>query len=755
MLGRFCSATRICLVAVLTACTVVGLMPGAVATAASAASPPAAPPWTIQSSPSGTIPNGHIDSVSCSSARACTGVGSYVNRTDITVTLAEDWNGTSWHHQATPTPPAPPAGGFFSIAPALTGVSCPSANFCEAVGRYGQGAQVFSLADVWNGRSWQQQVAPNPPGAQAAELFGVSCASRTFCEAVGTYSNSSGLSLPLAEQWNGRSWSPQSPPDPPGLPVTTITTLTGVSCVSPTFCEAIGELPAFPTMTNPPPFAEVWDGTSWQLQSLPASATQNLGQVSCASVTFCEAVGPATGAGSATGAVWNGTSWATQAIPSPAGAAFSNLTGVSCTSSTFCETVGTYTDSSAASFSWAAAWNGSSWTVQSVPGQPGAALTNLSAVSCSSATGCEAGGFFQQSSQPSCSTPGCPSFQHSLAEGWDGSSWNLQHAAAPTGAASNSLNAVSCPSSTFCETVGSHSDAADNQVSLAEVWNGTSWKIQKTSNPPLASNGVSEILDGVSCVSAHFCEAVGQSAGGPAAQVWNGKSWTMQAVPGGDFLISVSCTSARFCVAVGNNAATDIWNGTSWSAAAVGPPGFSLLGSVSCVSATFCEAIGFGPPGEDAAMWNGTSWAAQSTPGPAGDTIGLNSVSCTTRQFCVTVGNASSNALFTTVTLAEVWNGTAWTVQPTPNPASSLSTTLNGVSCTSANHCTAIGDYGFSPVNTLAEAWDGTAWSLRSTPDVAGASSDVLFAVSCRPAVCTAVGNTFTLFSATLVESGN
>jgi hypothetical protein len=119
----------------------------------------------------------------------------------------------------------------------------------------------------------------------------------------------------------------------------------------------------------------------------------------------------------------------------------------------------------------------------------------------------------------------------------------------------------------------------------------------------------------------------------------------------------------------------------------------------------------------------------------------------------VAVGNASSDTVFTTVTLAEVWNGTAWTDQPTPNPAPSLSTTLNSVSCTSDNHCAAVGDYGFSPVNTLAQAWDGTAWSLRSTQDVNGATSDALSAVSCRPAVCTAVGSTFTLFSATLVES--
>ena len=43
------------------------------------------------------------------------------------------------------------------------------------------------------------------------------------------------------------------------------------------------------------------------------------------------------------------------------------------------------------------------------------------------------------------------------------------------------------------------------------------------------------------------------------------------------------------------------------------------------------------------------------------------------------------------MTLAEVWDGSTWTVQSTPNPTGATSGSLYGVSCTSATACTAVG----------------------------------------------------------------
>ena len=94
------------------------------------------------------------------------------------------------------------------------------------------------------------------------------------------------------------------------------------------------------------------------------------------------------------------------------------------------------------------------------------------------------------------------------------------------------------------------------------------------------------------------------------------------------------------------------------------------------------------------------------------------------------------------MTLAERWNGTSWTVQSTPNRSGAAESYLEGVSCTSAITCTAVGYERFPPV-TLAERWNGTSWTLQPTPDPIGGQSDSrrLEGVSCSSVTtCTAVG---------------
>jgi hypothetical protein len=698
---------------------------GFMAATPAGATPAANVAWHIQKSPDATRPGGQIQSVSCSSAVSCTAVGSYVNVSGLTVTLAEAWNGTTWQKQVTPNP----AGGR---TPSLFGVSCPSANFCEAVGVYYVSASAFMLAEVWNGSSWKEQSIPNPAGSTYAAVGKVSCPSTTFCEAVGEYFDSSGATLTLAETWNGTSWSMQSTPNPADG---SLFGFSGVSCVSARFCEAVG---------YSPDFAEVWNGTSWQLQTMPAGVAD----VSCASAKFCEAIG---GAGSGGGAVWNGTSWTAQTIPSPPGSTSARLSGVSCAAAAFCEAVGSYS-SSAGGGSLAEAWNGTSWSVQSAPSPAGISSIVLSAVSCITASACEASGSFRRTAQALTGEP--------LAEAWNGTAWTIQPAVKPAGAISNSFSAVSCASITFCEAVGSHPDASGNTVSLAETWNGASWKVQVTPNPARASGGVRERLSGVSCVSVHFCEAVGSSgsaAGGAGAEAWNGSSWKVQAVPGTAGLTAVSCTSAKFCMAAGGSGQVNIWDGTSWSAQSSAPH-FTSLSSVSCASAQFCEAVGSGPAGKDAEVWRGASWSSQATPTPAaGSSIGLDGVSCATASYCEAVGSYTRASQ--AVTLAEAWNGTAWVVQHTPDPKISLGSYLYGVSCTSASSCTSAGKYSASSgTRTLAQVWNGTSWSLRSTPNHPATGGDILSGVSCGASgACTAVGTGSDAgqFAATLVEAGD
>jgi hypothetical protein len=73
----------------------------------------------------------------------------------------------------------------------------------------------------------------------------------------------------------------------------------------------------------------------------------------------------------------------------------------------------------------------------------------------------------------------------------------------------------------------------------------------------------------------------------------------------------------------------------------------------------------------------------------------------------------------------------------------------------------AVGDYQFSFLSlthTLAEAWNGTAWSLRSTPSTSNAGQNTLSGVSCGATnSCIAAGQTedIGLIPTTLVEAGD
>jgi len=43
--------------------------------------------------------------------------------------------------------------------------------------------------------------------------------------------------------------------------------------------------------------------------------------------------------------------------------------------------------------------------------------------------------------------------------------------------------------------------------------------------------------------------------------------------------------------------------------------------------------------------------------------------------------------------LAEQWDGTAWSIQTTPNPRGELTSALAAVSCTTSTACTAAGEF--------------------------------------------------------------
>ena len=115
-------------------------------------------------------------------------------------------------------------------------------------------------------------------------------------------------------------------------------------------------------------------------------------------------------------------------------------------------------------------------------------------------------------------------------------------------------------------------------------------------------------------------------------------------------------------------------------------------------------------------------------------------MACPSPSDCTAVGASVDTAGNALATLAERWNGTRWSIQPTPNPAGVQGPRLEGVACTSPSACTAVG--GSFANASLAERWNGTKWAIQASPHPAGQIGDLmLWTVACpRPLQCMAVG---------------
>lgn len=266
--------------------------------------------------------------------------------------------------------------------------------------------------------------------------------------------------------------------------------------------------------------------------------------------------------------------------PGTAAAATTNgrdLQSVSCTSTTFCMAVGTGTGESA---TLTESWNGSAWSV--VPSPSPGFPSRLNSVSCVSSKDCVAVGIYVDSA----------AVPEGLAETWNGTNWSV--VSTPNLNEPVNLASVSCVTSSpiSCVAVGAVGDDTPSfpAQTLAESWNGSIWSVLSTSTSPNQNN----LLQSVSCTSATFCMAVGESVqieyiveGGKVVPVfgsgqmlvesWDGTNWSIDTTPNenaSDSLESVSCTGPTSCVGVGtsSNSSTgvteglvDSWNGTSWT----------------------------------------------------------------------------------------------------------------------------------------------------------------------------------------------
>lgn len=319
-----------------------------------------------------------IESISCIS-NLCNAVGyfGYNSSTFITNT------GDGWEL---------PFGMQYSGGVTMS-ISCPVTDLCYSVGI--QESRPMILAT--ESGHWRRVTNPNLfPSGSPDFLRAVSCVGRDFCMAVGHYMPRSLVfdneQTRILKMEDG-VWSLLPSPD---ADERVRELLTSVSCVSTTFCIATGHkgnLQAAPSMM-------IWDGIQWGhigAEVFDSYQIQDDFSVSCASISFCFAVGSAMVSGNRTETLtfsWDGVSWQKVVSPNVVSNLNNTLRSVSCASVFFCAAVGHYEYESGVNRTLVLVWNGMRWqTLES----PNAALDRnniLKSVSCVSTSRCVAVGYY-------------------------------------------------------------------------------------------------------------------------------------------------------------------------------------------------------------------------------------------------------------------------------------------------------------------------------------------------------------------------
>lgn len=355
-----------------------------------------------------------------------------------------------------------PADAASQPSPWIFGVSCASPSFCVAVGSYldTSGHDEGLILTQVNGL-WTAAQAPAPLTASTTDrnvqLQGVSCTSSSFCVAVGESRNASGYFDGLILTWSGTAWTPSQAPVPPDAANNPVAALTGVSCSSSSYCLAVG-----------------------QYRTSPKDQSELLS--------------------------WSGGAWTPSRAPLPANVASNQaeagyLVGVSCVSASSCTAVGSYGDGTIGG-PWVLTETGDSWTSVGAP-QPSDSTGNgqFWDASCPATSSCVAVGEYESTSS---------GFAGLLSTG-SGSSWTAMSAPMPANGVSSQGAAtygVSCASSSRCLAVGVYSDDTSSEPLLLTK-SGSSWTPAEAPVPANAGSIPYASLWGVSCPSQSFCVAGG------------------------------------------------------------------------------------------------------------------------------------------------------------------------------------------------------------------------------------------------------
>jgi hypothetical protein len=346
----------------------------------------------------------------------------------------------------------------------------------------------------------------------------------------------------------------------------------------------------------------------------------------------------------------------------------------------------------------------------------------------------------------------------------------------------DSLNSVTGRSSTDQWAVGSWTKYPEDYHfhTLVEHWDGgaAGWTAVASPNLP-----VDTALYGVAALASDNAWAVGGSVFEPYQSVvehWDGASWSI--VPAASFpgiLYAITALGPNNIWAVGTQEypgpmLIEHWDGAAWTARyqlAAGRFGGNLR-SITALGPNDIWAVGYywgaGRVEYTLTMhFNGHVWRQVQSPSPLTsfeeDQNWLTSVTATSSKDAWAVGfdRGPDSPQTSTAgrTLITHWNGTRWSVVPSPDPSSTNGNALWGVTAVSASNVWAVGMIGgvldtYSTSSPLVAHWNGSTWAQASAPGSGG-----LFSVAVEPgeAGISAVGDAVkpadpTAFIGTLAE---
>jgi hypothetical protein len=272
--------------------------------------------------------------------------------------LVQQWNGSKWLRNATPTPGAD--GG----AAIVGAVAATSASDAWAVGGYFPGLDGLTMILRWENSKWVQVPSPSPGGqgsSARSNLTGVTALSPTDAWAVGsaTTGQAGAATTTVIEHWNGAKWATVPSPDPTHPGCDSDELLGVASSAAATW--AVGSECGLPLVLR-------LTASGWQQVPAPAppkGSTYQLSAVSVTSATNAWAAGTISGKRPLT-LHWNGTKWLAVTSPTPRGAESATLSAVTATGST-AWAAGTADYASGAQHVLIERWIGTRWKLDAVP----------------------------------------------------------------------------------------------------------------------------------------------------------------------------------------------------------------------------------------------------------------------------------------------------------------------------------------------------------------------------------------------------